>query len=92
MTETTEWAGSASDLLRAGLEVEEAGCGGRADWPKTPRALAGRLRRAQTFLRTLGVEIRFAREGYLGTRVIRLRAAHKTNATRPSAPPEETAA
>jgi hypothetical protein len=41
---------------------------------KTPRALAGRLRRAQTFLRTLGIEIVFGREGRLGTRTIRITA------------------
>jgi hypothetical protein len=35
-----------------------------------PRALAGRLRRAQTFLRTLGIEITFSREGRTGTRMI----------------------
>jgi hypothetical protein len=32
--------------------------------------LAGRLRRAQTFLRTLGIEITFSREGRTGTRMI----------------------
>jgi hypothetical protein len=37
---------------------------------KNPRALAGRLRRAQTFLRTLGIEITFSREGRTGTRMI----------------------
>ena len=41
---------------------------------KSPRALAGRLRRAQTFLRTLGIEIVFGREGRLGTRTIRITA------------------
>jgi hypothetical protein len=39
---------------------------------KEVRALAGRLRRAQTFLRTLGIEITFSREGRLGTRMIRV--------------------
>jgi hypothetical protein len=39
-------------------------------WAKHPRALAGRLRRAQTFLRTLGIEITFSREGRTGTRMI----------------------
>jgi hypothetical protein len=38
--------------------------------PKNPRALAARLRRAQTFLRTLGIEMVFGREGRLGTRII----------------------
>src|SRR6516162_4895024 len=46
----------------------------RAGWPKSPRALAGRLRRAQSFLRTLGIEIVFGREGRLGTRTIRITA------------------
>src|ERR1700675_1052003 len=36
------------------------------------RALAGRLRRAQTSLRTLGIEIAFSREGRAGTRIIRI--------------------
>jgi len=46
----------------------------RSGWPKSPRALAGRLRRAQAFLRTLGIEIAFGREGRLGTRTIRITA------------------
>jgi len=33
-----------------------------AGWPKTPRPLAGRRRRVQTFLRMLGIEVRFSRE------------------------------
>jgi hypothetical protein len=33
---------------------------------------AGRLRRAQTFLRTLGIEITFSREGRTGARMIRV--------------------
>jgi len=41
---------------------------------KDPRALAGRLRRAQTPLRALGIEIFFGREGPLGTRTIRISA------------------
>src|SRR5262245_60735664 len=55
MAERSAWAGSAADFLRAadfaGDEVWKRSAG----WPKTPRALAGRLRRAQTFLRTLGI-------------------------------------
>jgi hypothetical protein len=33
------------------------------NWPDSPRALAGRLRRAATFLRKVGMEIGFGREG-----------------------------
>ena len=36
---------------------------------------AGRLRRAQTPLRALGIEISFGREGRAGTRIIRLRTS-----------------
>jgi hypothetical protein len=67
MTDRAQWTGSASDLLRVGTS--------RAGWPKNPRALAGRLRRAQAFLRTLGIEIAFGREGRSGTRRIRITAA-----------------
>ena len=41
-------------------------------WARNPRALAGRLRRAQTFLRMLDIDIAFGREGRSGTRTIRL--------------------
>jgi hypothetical protein len=41
---------------------------------KSARALAGRLRRAQTFLCILGIEIVFGREGQLGTRTITITA------------------
>jgi hypothetical protein len=71
MAQQASWAGTASDLLRAatyliGDEVSKNG----ADWPKNPRTFAGRIRRAQTFLRTFGIEISFSREGRAGTRMI----------------------
>jgi hypothetical protein len=44
MAERAQWTGSASDLLQASTN--------RSGWPKSARALAGRLRRAQTILRT----------------------------------------
>jgi hypothetical protein len=66
MADKAQWTGSASDLLQVGTN--------RSGWPKSPRALAGRLRRAQSFLRTLGIEIVFGREGRLGTRTIRITA------------------
>jgi hypothetical protein len=80
MAERSAWTGSAADLLRAadfaGNEVWKKSAG----WPKTPRALAGRLRRAQTFLRTLGIEVTFSREGRAGTR-IRVTSAEHTVST-----------
>ena len=56
-----------------------------ADWPKNPGALAGRLRRAQTFLRMLGIEISFSREGRAGTRTIRISSAVENRRTSVSA-------
>jgi hypothetical protein len=41
-------------------------------WPDSPRALAGRLRRAATFLRKIGIEISFEREGRARTRTIHI--------------------
>jgi hypothetical protein len=66
------WAGRASDLLRARVAAGEDVLNATAGWPKNPRALAGRLRRCQTFLRTVGIEIAFTREGRAGSRMIRM--------------------
>jgi hypothetical protein len=69
MAHRTIWTGNASDLLRLCSEGGE-GISFGSGWAKTPRTLASRLRRAQTFLRTLGIEITFSREGRTGTRMI----------------------
>jgi len=80
MAERTAWEGTASDLLQAGFDTQRnanaiAGKTAAAlRWPRNPRALAGRLRRAQTFLRALGIEIVFGRQGRVGTRIIRMTA------------------
>jgi hypothetical protein len=75
MAERGSWAGSATDLLRMSanrgsgrIAIDLSG------WPKSPRAIAGRLRRAQTFLRILGIEIRFSRIGHSGSRLITIQA------------------
>jgi hypothetical protein len=75
MADKAQWTGTASALLQAGTQV--AGnpmVADRSGWPKNPRALAGRLRRVQTLLRTLGIKIVFGREGRLGTRTIKITA------------------
>jgi hypothetical protein len=43
-------------------------------WPKNPRVLAHHLRRAQTSLRGLGIDIAFRREGRAGSRIITMRS------------------
>jgi hypothetical protein len=76
MAERTTWTGSATDLLRAGSDfINSDPLSRRSDWPEHPRALAGRLRRAQTFLRALGIEIAFSREGRAGNRIISVRTS-----------------
>jgi hypothetical protein len=73
MAERGNWAGTASDLLRAATDLADDNISKKsAGWPRNPGALAGRLRRAQTFLRMLGIEIAFSREGRAGTRTIRI--------------------
>jgi hypothetical protein len=59
------------------------------EWPKTARALSGRLRRAATFLRKLGLEVSFEREGRSRTRRILITTAADNEgifASTPSAP------
>ena len=74
MSERSSWTGSAADLLR--ISVERAShTRDSTGWPKNPRALAGHLRRVQTLLRTVGIDISFSREGRAGSRVIRMRTS-----------------
>ena len=80
MAKATTWTGSASDLYRIGAGRSPDGCSASSSgWPKSPRALAGRLRRVQTSLRALGIEISFSREGRGGTRIIRITASHENS-------------
>jgi hypothetical protein len=81
---------SGSGAIRASFALSGAGdswlaVGDAAGWPRNPRALAGRLRRCQTFLRTVGIDIAFSREGRTGSRMIRM-----TSLTKPRAPAEAT--
>jgi hypothetical protein len=74
MSEQTQWSGSAAELLvtlgsRAGDRLTKA-----KSWPETPRALSGRLRRAATCLRKIGIELEFARAGHAHSRIIKITA------------------
>src|ERR1700738_5067852 len=57
MLDRTMWTGSAADLLRLCAESARDDISRGIGWARSPRALAGRLRRAHTFLRTLDIEI-----------------------------------
>jgi hypothetical protein len=91
MTERTEWTGTASELLGALGEMAGERVAKAKTWPDSPRALAGRLRRAATFLRKIGIEMGFEREGRARTRVIRITTsstdpAPEPGGVQPSAP------
>jgi hypothetical protein len=78
MTTRTEWTGTASNLLGALAEIAGERVAKAKTWPDSPRALAGRLRRAATFLRKIGIDIGFEREGRARTRMIRITTAGKS--------------
>jgi hypothetical protein len=91
MATRTEWTGTASDLLGALGEVAGERVAKAKTWPDSPRALAGRLRRAATFPRKIGIEISFGREGRARTRTILIatnpsHSAPENTGARPSAP------
>jgi hypothetical protein len=90
MTTRTDWTGTASELLGALAEMAGERVAKAKTWPDSPRALAGRLRRAATFLRKIGIDIGFEREGRARTRTIRITtagrpASSETRGTQPSA-------
>ena len=90
MTTRTEWTGTASELLGALAEMAGERVAKSRTWPDSPRALAGRLRRAATFLRKIGIDIGFEREGRARTRMIRITttgkpASPETRGAQPSA-------
>jgi hypothetical protein len=62
MSTITEWSGTASALK--GVLTAEAGDAitRTNDWPKSPRALSGRLRRAAPLLRKAGIKIEFEKD------------------------------
>jgi hypothetical protein len=72
MTTRTEWTGTASELLGALGEMAGERVAKAKTWPDSARALAGRLRRAATFLRKIGIDIGFEREGRARTRTINI--------------------
>jgi hypothetical protein len=86
MVTRTEWTGTASELLIALGELAGERVAKSKTWPTSPRALAGGLRRTVPFLRQVGIEIGFGREGRARTRTIKI----TTNPSHPA--PEKTGA
>jgi len=92
MSAQTEWKGTASNLLDALAEVAGDRITKSREWPGSPRALSGRLRRAATFLRKIGIEVAFKKEGKARTRIVHITASAPENAgAQPSAPSAQLA-
>jgi len=89
MVTRSEWTGTASELLGALGDLAGERLTKSRAWPDSPRALGGRVRRAATFLRTIGIETEFSREGRVRTRAIRFTTTTaptpERGPTRPSA-------
>ena len=91
MQARTAWTGNATDLLDALGEVVGERIAKSKSWPGSPRALSGRLRRAATVLRKIGIEIGFYRdEGRVRARIITVTTigdrAPESEGVRPSTP------
>jgi hypothetical protein len=92
MSARAEWTGTASNLLDALAKEAGERIANSKEWPRNPRALSGRLRRAATFLRKIGIEVRFEREGRARARIVYITASPPENAgALPSAPSAQPA-
>ena len=90
--EQTEWSGTATELLETLAETTGDRIAKSKTWPNSPRALSGRLRRAATFLRKIGVEIHFKKNGRSRTRIITISSKPESEgniASTPSASPAD---
>jgi hypothetical protein len=73
MAERTEWTGTATELLCKLSEVAGERTARAKDWPASARTLSGRIRRAATPLRKVGIEITFEKDSNRNrSRVIRI--------------------
>jgi hypothetical protein len=72
MDKRTDWAGTASELLVALNDTVEERTTRNKGWPDTPRGLSGRLQRAATVLRKVGIEIAFRRQGHAWKRTVHI--------------------
>jgi hypothetical protein len=70
------WAGTATKLLDELCQKVDERLRNSRRWPSDAKTLSGRLRRAATFLRQIGIEISHERENDRNrTRIIRIKQA-----------------
>jgi hypothetical protein len=88
MEEKEIWEGSASDLLNDMEKIIEEKVTRMRSWPKAANALSGRLTRAATFLRAVGIEIVRSKSGNRSI-TITYKKGEKTAQTAQTAQDEE---
>jgi curved DNA-binding protein CbpA len=66
----TRWEGTASELLELLTRIIPEPLARERSWPKSARALSGKLRRAAPPLRKVGIDVAFVREGHDRERTI----------------------
>ena len=86
VAEGTEWKGTATELLRTLSAVVGERVSKARSWPESARVLSGRLRRAATSLRQVGIDIAFHKEGSARKRMIRISREADSTGTLPSRP------
>lgn len=74
------WSGTATELLDKLSETVDERLRNTRRWPSDPKALSGRIRRAATFLRKIGLDISHERENdRKRSRIIRIENANQEN-------------
>ena len=86
METKTEWEGTATDLLGVLDEIVGEKTRKSKAWPASARALSGRVTRAATFLRKIGIDITRDREGRARTRMIHIIRKPECAPVQPSTP------
>jgi hypothetical protein len=83
------WEGTASQLLALLTPLIPEALARERSWPKTARALSGKLRRAAPPLRKVGIEIDFGRQPHTGERhiIITVRSKGVDGFASPPLPP-----
>ena len=91
MQTQTMWTGTATGLLEALSELVVEAVRKSKSWPSTAQTLSNRLKRASTFLRKVGIEIEYSKEGRRRTRTIHISSLAENLGERPSAPSASSA-
>jgi energy-coupling factor transporter ATP-binding protein EcfA2 len=90
MSGRVRWEGTASELLRLLTPLVPEALARERSWPKSARALSGKLRRAAPPLRKVGIDVAFVREGHDRERTIVITTHSKVVANFASASSADT--